>query len=132
MKQIFILKESLNKICSGSDFFKNIKKVNIDQNQENLILTGLNTANEPIFNEVVFKGGLNSCIIDPKTIFRLLFINNCNAFILSHNHPSSNLKPSEEDIKIYNLFKEMGEILSIKCLDSIIFNENNFYSLRGA
>ena len=47
--------------------------------------------------------------------------------ILVHNHPSGNLHPSEQDIKLTNTFLKAGEFLEIKLLDHIIIcNEGCF------
>ena len=132
MNQIFTLKEPKNKINQPLDLFKNIEKINIDYNQENLLLFCLNTKNQVIHSEIMFKGGLNSSIIDPKTLFRKALTHNSNSIIIAHNHPSGNLKPSIEDSRVFENIKKVGEILTIKCLDSVIFNENEFYSMAEA
>ena len=130
MKQIFILKEGKN-ITSPNDLFNKIKKFKIDHSQENFILIYLNTKNKIIGSEVLFKGGVNSCIIDPKIIFRkALSKKNINSLIIAHNHPSKNLKPSDEDKHIYEILKKGGKILDLKVLDSIIFNKKEYYSLN--
>ena len=131
MKQILILKEPHNKISTASDLFGNIKKIDIDYKQENLILFCLNTKKQLIHSEVLFKGGLNACFLDPKTLFRVALRYNSDTVIIAHNHPSNDLKPSIEDKEIFTNIKNCGEILYLKCIDSIIFNEKEFYSMRG-
>ena len=93
MKQIFILKEKIGVITQPSDIFNKIKKINIDFKQENFIVLYLDTKNKLIKSEVLFKGGLNGCLIDPKTIFRNALLNNANSIIIAHNHPSGSLEP---------------------------------------
>jgi len=131
MKQILTLHENTkNKISNAEDLFKNIKKININYNQENFILICLNTKNKILKTDILFKGGLNACLIDLKTIFSNALINNSNALIIAHNHPSNSLNPSSEDKEIFKKIKDAGEILGIKVLDSIIFNKKEFYSLN--
>ena len=130
MKQLIILKESDDKIQNANNLFDKIKKINVDYTQENVIVFYLNTRNEVINSEVLFKGGLNSCILDPKTTFRKALINNANSIIIAHNHPSGDLKPSKEDINIYKDFEKIGDIISISVLDSIIFNKKEYYALK--
>jgi DNA repair protein RadC len=132
MKQLLVLKETTDNIKKASDIFKSIKKINIDYSQENLILFCLNTKNEIIHSEVAFKGGLNSFEIDPKTLFRKALINNSKSIIIAHNHPSGNLSPSNEDIDSFRSIREAGDILTLTCLDHIIFNEKEFYSIADA
>ena len=130
MKQILILKEPQNKISQPSDLFNNIKEINIDYKQENVILFCLNTKKQIVHSEIVFKGGLNTCIMDPKTIFRIALKHNSDSIIIAHNHPSGGLQPSFEDKEIFEKLKKAGEIIEVICLDSIIFNEKEFYALR--
>ena len=130
MKELVILKENTNGIKQPEDIFKNIEKINIDYLQENFLIFYLNTKNNVLGSEVLFKGGLNSCLIDPKVIFRKALINNSNSIIIAHNHPSNDLRPSEEDINGYKELKKIGRILDLNVLDSIIFNKTEFYSLN--
>ena len=130
MKEILIIKEPIDKIQSASDLFKRIKKIKIDYNQENFILICLNTKNQILKSEVLFMGGLNGCLIDPKVIFRKALLNNSNRIIIGHNHPSNCLKPSEEDEDIYRVLKDLGERLDLRVLDNIIFNKKEFYSFQ--
>ena len=45
-----------------------------------------------------------------------------SGLILSHNHPSGNLTPSDSDIKLTNKFKEACSLLDISLLDHIIIS----------
>ena len=128
MKELIILKESKG-ITKAKDLFSRIKKINIDFKQENLIVFYLDSKNEIIDKEVLFKGGLNSSVICLKTLFRKALKKNSNSIIVAHNHPSNDLKPSEEDILIKNRIQDAGKILNLKLLDFIIFNKKEFYSV---
>jgi len=130
MKQLLIIQEAKGSIKSPEDLFFKIKKININFSQENFLVICLNTKNQIISSEVLFKGGLDSCLIDPKIIFRYALLNNSNKIIIAHNHPSGNLSPSYEDKDVYNKLKSIGETLDLNVLDSIIFNEKEFYSLE--
>ena len=132
MKEVLILNEPTGQILEARSLFKATKKINIDYTQENFIVFYLNTKNQVIDAEIVFKGGLNSCIICPKTIFRKALLKNSNSIIIAHNHPSECLEPSDADKDIFRYLKEAGELLLIKVLDSIIFNKKEFYSIKEA
>ena len=129
MKQILILKEKKS-ISSAKDLFKNIQKINIDYTQENFLLFCLDTKNKVLSCEIIFKGGLNACLVCPKTLFRKALLKNSGKIIVAHNHPSNNLKPSEEDLNIYNKLKKLGDDLDLKVLDDIIFNKKEFFSMK--
>jgi len=130
MKQIFILKESSKKILNATDLFKNIKKIKINYSQENFIVFYLNTQNEILKSENLFKGGVDSCLICPNVLFRNALLNKSSKIIIAHNHPSKNLNPSYEDKDIYKKLKSAGDLINIKVLDSIIFNKKEFFCLE--
>ena len=129
MKQLIILKENPSSIKNAIDIFKNIKKINIDYEQENFIIFYLNTKNKIIDSEILFKGGLDACLICPKTIFRNALKQNSAKIIIAHNHPSNDLNPSYEDREVLEQLSKAGDIIDLKVLDFITFNKKEFYSI---
>lgn len=130
MKELLILKESIGSIKEAGDIFKKIKKIKIDYEQENFIVFYLNNQNKLIKSKNVFKGGVNSCLVEPNTIFRNALKHNAIKIIIAHNHPTGDLTPSYEDKDIFKRLGEAGEVINIKVLDSIIFNKKEFYVMR--
>lgn len=116
-----------NKITSSKSALEFIKH-ELDLNQENFILIGLDCKNQIIFTKTLFKGGLNWCCVEPKLIFKELLVNGCYGFVMAHNHPSGDLTPSEEDKKISNKIKGMSKILEFQYVDNLIFDENKYIS----
>jgi DNA repair protein RadC len=106
-------------------------KLNIkDFGQENIIALFLDTKHKVIKTEVIFKGGLNACLIDPRTFFRIALTANAASFIVAHNHPSGDLEPSNEDIDTFRNLKEAAKILTMPMLDCLIFSEDTFLSFK--
>jgi len=116
------------KVTEAKDIFKKIKRININYNQENFLIFCLSSNNKVLSNKVLFKGGLNACLIDLKTIFKEALLKNAVKIIIAHNHPSKNLSPSQEDKDILTAVKNAGLILNIVVLDGIIFNKKEYYS----
>ena len=129
IKQLLTLKESLGNINKPADLFRNIKTISIDYSQEHFLVFYLDTRNVLIDTEVVFKGGLNITVICPKTLFRKALLKKSNSIIVAHNHPSGNLKPSDEDMTTFRDLQKAGELIDVPVLDSIIFNERSFYAM---
>ncbi|MFP5081389.1 JAB domain-containing protein [Pedobacter sp. JCM 36344] len=46
----------------------------------------------------------------------------------SHNHPSSNLKPSQSDLKLTRRLVEVGKLLDLLILDHIILTKRGYFS----
>ena len=84
----------------------------------------LDSNNSVIAREVAGVGILNAALTHPREIYRLAITKSSNALILVHNHPSSNLEPSQEDIEITARLVKAGEILGIKLLDHLIVSED--------
>ena len=71
---------------------------------------------------VISQGSLNQSIVHPREVFKAALLSNAASVILSHNHPSGDLTPSQEDIAITRRLKDAGDIMGIKILDHIIVN----------
>jgi DNA repair protein RadC len=73
-------------------------------------------------------GGVTGTVADPKLVFTAaLKANACN-IILSHNHPSGNLKPSKADEELTKKITIAGMYLDIKVVDHIIVTSEGYYS----
>ena len=129
MKQLLTLKSPTGQIKEAKHIFSKIKKVDIDYSQENTIVFYIATNGTLIGSEVLFKGGINGCLIDPRTLFRKALINNSDRIILAHNHPNGYLNPSGTDMKTFKDLSKMGTFLQMPILDFIVFNETNYYSV---
>lgn len=95
--------------------------------REEFILLCLNRANKVIGFYKVSSGGISGTVADPKVIFTIVLNSGASGFVISHNHPSGNLKPSEADIKLTKQIVQGANLLSLSCLDHIIItNESHF------
>lgn len=76
----------------------------------------------------VSTGGVSGTVADPKLIFAAAIKVMATGLILSHNHPSGNLQPSQADIDLTRKIKEAGKMLEIQLLDHIILTSEGYYS----
>jgi DNA repair protein RadC len=76
----------------------------------------------------VSSGCSTGTVVDPKLVFAAAIKANACSIILSHNHPSGNLKPSEADISLTKRLKEGGKILEIVVLDHLIITSEGYFS----
>lgn len=88
----------------------------------------LNQANQILGYTLISEGGLTETIADIRLIFQAALLTNSVALILAHNHPSGNLKPSPEDIRLTKQVREAAQIMRIKVLDHIILSDTEYYS----
>lgn len=75
------------------------------------------------------KGGGSSTVIDTRVVFAIALKSTATSIILAHNHPSGNLRPSSEDIRITKKLKEAAKLLDIELHDHLIIAENNYLSM---
>lgn len=87
----------------------------------------LNTQNRIIEKELAHMGVLNSCQVHLRETFRKAVINSTRAIITVHNHPSGEIKPSPEDIKLWDRLRQAGKILGIEILDNLIITPRGSY-----
>ncbi len=95
---------------------------------EHSFLIVMNRNNKIINIYMISKGDNKATFMNPVIIFKLLVDNLASAFIIAHNHPSENLNPSDNDIKMKNNLKEIGNLFNISMLDSIIFTKTKYFS----
>jgi DNA repair protein RadC len=88
----------------------------------------LNKANKVLGVYQVSTGGISGTVADPRVVFAAALKANACAIIISHNHPSGNLKPSRQDEDLTLKMKHAGEFLDIKVLDHIIVTSEAYYS----
>jgi len=116
------------KITSPQDLAEIFIPLLKDEIKEHFIVVCLNTSNQIIKYETISIGNLNSSIVHPREVFKVAIENNSANIFLIHNHPSGNLEPSNEDIKITKKLVEAGKIFEIRVFDHIIVAGDNYTS----
>lgn len=109
-------------------YFQN--KFNNIMDREYLAIAFLDTKNQIIEAKTIFTGTLNASLVHPRDIMKEALILDSNSIVVSHNHPSGNPEPSQEDRAITARLVEAGASLGIKVLDHIIAGRNSYYSFK--
>lgn len=94
---------------------------------ESAKLMMLNRENRIIGIYSISEGSLSGTIMDIRKIFQALLLSNSHSYIVCHNHPSSQLKPSKSDIDISNKLKKIGKLMNINLLDHLIITPDHKY-----
>ena len=76
------------------------------------------------------KGGINYTIADVRLILSVGLKIASSSIMLSHNHPSGSLKPSQADIDLTKKIKQAAALMEITMLDHIIVipEKGEYYS----
>lgn len=98
--------------------------------QEYFVCISLNGANEIIDKRIVTVGLLDKSQVHPREVFADVITDRAASVILAHNHPSGELKPSNNDLKTHEQLTEAGKILGINILDHFIVSKKGYYSFQ--
>jgi DNA repair protein RadC len=87
----------------------------------------LNRSNAVLGIFPISKGGLSGTVTDVRLIYQAAIKANACGTIICHNHPSSNINPSESDNRITEKIKSAGNLLDIQLLDHLIITTDGDY-----
>ena len=96
-----------------------------DLAQEAFQIITVNSKNMMIDRHLITLGILDASLIHPREVFRPCIQDSAAALILVHNHPSGDVTPSVEDIRVTKRMIEAGNIIDIKPLDHVIIGKQN-------
>ena len=103
----------------------------VDRMKEHFWIVGLNTRNVIQYIDLVSLGTLCSSLVHPREVYRFAIMKAISSLIISHNHPSGDPEPSEEDLRITRRLTDAGKIIGIELLDHIIIgNDGGFCSFK--
>jgi len=102
----------------------------MNKQQEYFVCISLNGANEIIEKRIVTVGLLDKTQVHPREVFADVIGDRAASVIIAHNHPSGELRPSENDLKVHKQLTEAGKILGIKILDHLIVTRKGYCSLQ--
>lgn len=98
--------------------------------QEQFVAIYLNRSNCLLGGYLCSVGGITGTVADIRLILAVALKSGASGMIVSHNHPSGNLKPSNVDQDLTNKLKEAAAIMDIQLLDHLIISsvEGEFFS----
>jgi DNA repair protein RadC len=101
-----------------------------DKQQEHFIALYLDSKNQIIKEKTLFIGSLNQSIAHPREIFKEAVALSACSIIVAHNHPSGDVHPSAEDIRLTKRIDQSAKMMGIQLLDHLIIGHRDYYSLR--
>ena len=83
-------------------------------------MLALSTAGRLVGAHCAHTGTLDASVASPREVFEFALLVNARSVVLSHSHPSGNLKPSSADVQVTRQLKGAGESLTIPVVDSLV------------
>lgn len=105
--------------------------------QETFYLLLLNTKHRLIRREIITTGLVDRSQIHAREVFRSAISANSSRVIITHNHPSGDPTPSQQDINCTTSLVSAGKIIGIEVLDHVVIGRkteerpHDFFSMRA-
>lgn len=117
------------KISSSAQAYQVLKSKLNDLPHEEFWVIFMNRNNLVMKTECISRGGVSGTIVDIRLILKPAIECLASGIILAHNHPSGNLKPSQEDILLTKKVKEASKVMDIVLQDHIIIGDGAYLSM---
>lgn len=129
-KRIFTKKDYNKKylLTNSEDIYEYMKYLLDNKDQEYFYCLYVNTKRELIERKLLFMGTINRSTVHPREIFKNAYLNSASGIICVHNHPTGDINPSREDIRLTNTLVELGAMSGIPVLDHVIIGKDKYYS----
>jgi DNA repair protein RadC len=118
----------INSVKDCYQLLRGLWNENTLEMQEEFKVLLLNRANKVIGVYEASAGGLTGTVADPRLILAAAIKSLSVSIILSHNHPSGNLKPSRADEELTQKIKAAAAYHDIRVIDHIIITIEGYYS----
>lgn len=115
-------------IASSVHAYEVVRPDLADLPHEEFWLVMMDRGNRLLSHCRISQGGLHGTVADPKVIFKRALEQRASSVVLCHNHPSGQLRPSEEDIRLTRKLTDGGRILDIAVQDHLIITATGYFS----
>lgn len=141
--QIMAVMELIKKYCtedipvdepirSSQHIYNRMRHIIGNLDHEEIWMLLLNRQNRVIKEYRLTSGTATSTVFDTKDAIKKALLENAEAMILCHNHPSGTLKPSPQDDNLTQDLKAACKFMNIRFLDHVIVTANGFYSYNDS
>lgn len=87
---------------------------------ESFWVIGTDTKLRPVMVSELTRGGRDQSVVDVSVLFQTLLLAGTPRFIIAHNHPSGDPRPSEEDIALTERVRKGAREVGVRLLDHVI------------
>ncbi len=119
-------------VRSSKEIAVYLRSILKDYQHEVFAVLFLNQANKIKNFKIISRGGITGTVADPRIILKQALDEGATSIVLSHNHPSGNLNPSNADKELTQKIKMAASYFDIKVLDHIIVSDEGHYSFADA
>jgi DNA repair protein RadC len=117
-----------SQVESSKDVYEILQADLLDLPYEEFWALYLNRANQVIRKVQISRGGVVGTVADVRLILKHGIELLASGIVLAHNHPSGNLQPSPEDLKLTQKVKEAAQLMNMTLLDHLIIGHQSYFS----
>ncbi|HSC53171.1 MAG TPA: DNA repair protein RadC [Phnomibacter sp.] len=117
---------------SSKDIAQYLRKKLQHEPREIFVAVFLNRSNKVLGVETISTGGITGTVVDPRIILRRAIEVQACSIVLSHNHPSGSLRPSEADKRLTAKIKAAASLVDMEVLDHLIVSDQGYYSFADS
>ena len=118
-------------ISSTQDVADQVQYKMAHLDQEELWVLLLDSRNQLIRIEQLYRGTLNSSSVRPAELFRMGIRHNAAAVIVVHNYPSGDPAPSPEDVQLTRTLIDGGHLIEMPVLDHVVVGLRGVISIKS-
>ena len=115
-------------IFGSADIYKLMGPLIGDLPNEEFWVISLNQSAKLIKKVRISVGGITQPLADIRLIMRVLIDTGATQFAAVHNHPSGNIRPSNEDKRLTEQLKKAAGLFNITMIDHVIITNGGYYS----
>jgi DNA repair protein RadC len=115
-------------VATSASAYEILRSVLEDLPHEEFWLLLLDRGNRLLERVPISVGGLHGTVADPKMIFKKALDRRASGLVLAHNHPSGQLRPSEEDIRLTRKLVDGSRLLDLAVQDHLIVVQSGYFS----
>jgi len=122
--------ESVEVFAEASEVYVYLKEKIGFNSQETFGAIFMQNSNMLIEARNLFVGGMTECTVDITVLMKAALDVHAKQIVLYHNHPSGNLEPSVEDIRITKKIDKACKLMDLVLLDHLIVTQEGYTSMR--
>ena len=117
-------------IRSAQDVYQLFHPLLADLSHEEFWVLLLNQAARVIDKARISRGGIDQTSADVRTILREALLQRATQIILVHNHPSGNVQPSPDDLRLTRSVQQAAQVMNIHVTDHVIVTDGMYFSFN--
>ena len=115
-------------VKNSREAFKLLQPMMVGLPHEEGWVIHLNTSMKMINMEKHSEGATNMTVMDRRKLLHRALLCNAQSIVIAHNHPSGQLSPSLEDVRVTKEVRQACLAMGLELSDHMIVTDNAYYS----